>query len=263
VIDVVPQASCQFTFQLDDVPKSSPAHSGEAPSSPPSVGLLTPSAAEPEKIPRPPNSFIIFRSEFTKLRKSQQGVSTAGLSRQAGDAWNLLSPEAKLPYRRRAELEKQKHARIYPNYQYRPRRLVQKSSSRRTPPPPKRRRPSPALTIRTISEGSMVEQPPSSPETERAQLVVDAAVKADRRRSSSVPVTSGEHVYSSAFLPEERWQGPERPTQSKRRSRSVTQDWVSFTPSFQVPQPTFDSRSPQVRVLPHPYLFSYADSPPD
>jgi hypothetical protein len=49
-------------------------------------------------------------------------------------------------------------------------------------------------------------------------------------------------------LRRERWQ---RPAESKRRSRSVNQDWMSLLPVLtDAPQPTaFDPRSPQVGVF--------------
>ncbi|KAF7356407.1 HMG box domain-containing protein [Mycena venus] len=265
VVDVVPQASLQFTFKLARSGPSSPSMSvAEAPSPPPSVGVLTTPNAQTKKIPRPPNSFIIFRTEYTRLHHNPKGTRSrrdalrddvkaiASVSRKAGDAWRLLPPEEKQRYQHLAELAKEQHARAHPNYQYRPQRH-KTSGARRTLSVPKRRLPSPTLTIRTVSDtqtiGSSVEQPPSSPGAEDLPPAVDPTVKADRRRSSSVPVTLGEHQFTSAFLPEERWERPERPTQTKRRSRSVTQDWVSLAPSLHPQESFFDPRSPQNAVF--------------
>ncbi|KAF8216768.1 hypothetical protein K438DRAFT_1953668 [Mycena galopus ATCC 62051] len=273
VVDVPPQASCQFTFQLEGTRDNAYAHSAEVPSSPPTVGFITPSSHETEKIPRPPNSFIIFRTEFTRLYcvprrgKPRRDVNRAAspgptLSRMASEAWAALSAEEKRYYQNLAALAKKKHAQVYPNYQYRPQR--RKVGSPRVPAAPKRRRPSPALTVSTVRDthrtrSPSVEQPPPSPEIKFSPSAVDpaVAVKADRRRSSSVPVTSGEHLYTSSFLSEERW---ERPAQSKRRSRSVTQDWVRFASS---PEPAFDPRSPQTAVFPpglRPSLYAQIDT---
>ncbi|KAJ7117704.1 hypothetical protein C8R44DRAFT_540725, partial [Mycena epipterygia] len=81
-------------------------------------------------IPRPKNSFIIFRTEFARLHTPKANRTRRGdgkaqpvsrsVSGKASDAWNLLRPEEKQIYQRLAELEKEKHARKYPNYQYRP-----------------------------------------------------------------------------------------------------------------------------------------------
>ncbi|KAJ7117702.1 hypothetical protein C8R44DRAFT_544977, partial [Mycena epipterygia] len=81
-------------------------------------------------IPRPRNSFIIFRTEFARLHtprtsRSRRGAVKAlgrSVSGKAADAWRLLPPEKKQIYQQLAELEKDQHARDYPNYQYRPRR---------------------------------------------------------------------------------------------------------------------------------------------
>jgi hypothetical protein len=258
VVDIPPQASssCQFTFDW----KVDPVDSAQISSPPPSQGILNTTAVGKEKIPRPQNSFFIFRTEFSRLyrnsrdKKSRREDSkTTGLpfSRMAGEAWRMLPPEEKRRYHHLAELAKEQHARDYPNYQYRPKRSER--AARRTIP-------SPTLTISTVRDTSdcvtlcsPAEQPPSSPEAELPPKV-DPAVKADRRRSSSVPVTWGEHLYTATLWPDElgreRWERPEkweRPGQAKRRSRSVTEDWARLAPSFQAHEPTFDPRSPQVR----------------
>ncbi|KAJ7504175.1 hypothetical protein B0H11DRAFT_1645005, partial [Mycena galericulata] len=83
----------------------------------------------PDKIPRPRNSFIIFRTEFARLHHNPRGtrprrtsIKTLGrtVSREAGDAWRALPPHEKHKYQRLAELEKERHAILYPDYQYRP-----------------------------------------------------------------------------------------------------------------------------------------------
>ncbi len=95
-------------------------------------------------IPRPRNSFIIFRTDFVAKHKKEAeaaGVSTAAavaasskgqpvaddedgdvrsLSKQASEVWNRMSEAEKAPWQERAELEKRDHARKYPNYRYRP-----------------------------------------------------------------------------------------------------------------------------------------------
>ncbi|KAJ7231874.1 hypothetical protein B0H12DRAFT_995525, partial [Mycena haematopus] len=84
-------------------------------------------------IPRPPNAFIIFRTEYARLHYIPKGTKSrrdvkkpmhlgASVSRKAGDAWHLLPPEQKLHYYQLAVQAKKKHGQDYPNYQYRPRR---------------------------------------------------------------------------------------------------------------------------------------------
>ncbi|KAJ6514920.1 hypothetical protein C8R47DRAFT_1190170 [Mycena vitilis] len=251
VVQLPDLAAGQFTFQLDSPPRP--------PSSPPSVGLLAPPVPE-RNIPRPPNAFIIFRAEFSQLHKRggksrRDDLKSIGvsLSRKASDAWWQLSPKEKQRYQRLAEEAKEQHALDYPNYQYRPKR-GDGSQPRRTPPAQRRRRPSPELTICT-APGPSVELPPPSPESGE-RPAVDPSVKADRRRSSSVPVTFDEHLFTSTLrtsplFPEDvgqRWeQRPEKLDRSrKRRSRSMTEDWMHMAPFYQIPEPVyFDPRSPQ------------------
>ncbi|KAL0578650.1 hypothetical protein V5O48_003350 [Marasmius crinis-equi] len=93
---------------------------------------------EPDWVPRPQNSFFIFRGEF--IKKHQRGGSEAGtaspdtadksLSRRAGDAWKRLSPEEKAEYGRRADAEKVRHAREHPDYRYRPTRTGKRKNRR-------------------------------------------------------------------------------------------------------------------------------------
>lgn len=88
---------------------------------------------DPKHIPRPPNAFIIFRSElcarFKELpvfeRRHRQ------LSQICGEAWRSLSPEQKRSYEDRATAAAAAHMAKYPWYAYSPRRS--KNSSRKPP----------------------------------------------------------------------------------------------------------------------------------
>jgi len=72
-------------------------------------------------IPRPPNAFMIFRSNFLKigaadcLDRRQQN-----LSRLAGTAWNSLTSEAKAKWHEEAAQALLKHQQEYPNYKFTP-----------------------------------------------------------------------------------------------------------------------------------------------
>ena len=72
-------------------------------------------------IPRPPNAFMIFRSNFLKrdaadcLDRRQQN-----LSRLAGTAWNSLTSEEKAKWHEEAAQALLKHQQEYPNYKFTP-----------------------------------------------------------------------------------------------------------------------------------------------
>ena len=73
-------------------------------------------------IPRPPNAFMIFRSELWRKEKVKRTVERdhRNISRIAGALWNRLSTTDQVPYRRAAEEAKRIHAQLYPDYKYAP-----------------------------------------------------------------------------------------------------------------------------------------------
>ena len=73
-------------------------------------------------IPRPPNAFMIFRSELWRKEKIKRTVERdhRNISRIAGSLWNRLSTTDQVPYRRAAEEAKRIHAQLYPDYKYAP-----------------------------------------------------------------------------------------------------------------------------------------------
>jgi hypothetical protein len=110
--------------QLDDFPKSPPVL--------PSVPLpeLTPFIPRPSHsrnhkeghIPRPPNAFILFRSDLWAKKRVNSNVERdhRQISRIAAGVWNGLSEEQRRPFRERAKAEKERHAQNWPNYKYSP-----------------------------------------------------------------------------------------------------------------------------------------------
>ncbi|KAJ7578499.1 high mobility group box domain-containing protein, partial [Mycena floridula] len=70
------------------------------------------------KIPRPANSFMIFRAEKSKMFR--KGTHQSEISRSVADMWRNLDPVSKAQYDAKAEREKLAHAAMYPNYRYIP-----------------------------------------------------------------------------------------------------------------------------------------------
>ncbi|ESK90962.1 sry-box containing protein 7 [Moniliophthora roreri MCA 2997] len=79
---------------------------------------------EEQHIPRPMNSFMLFRADFVKTRKGQE------LSKLASKVWKAMSEDEKRPWKEEAERVKKKHQQDYPHYQFRP---VHMKRGRRTP----------------------------------------------------------------------------------------------------------------------------------
>ncbi|KAJ7283712.1 hypothetical protein C8J57DRAFT_742854 [Mycena rebaudengoi] len=81
-----------------------------------------PSAVKSKHIPRPPNAFILYRSDFLKrgiipadVERRQQN-----LSRVAGQCWNMLPAEEKMEWQAKAAERSARHQREYPNYHFKP-----------------------------------------------------------------------------------------------------------------------------------------------
>ncbi|KAG6862315.1 hypothetical protein C0995_016013 [Termitomyces sp. Mi166 len=79
--------------------------------------------SDPSSIPRPPNSWILYRSDMvTLIAPPAPGTtrSQAEVSRIISSMWKKEKPEVKAEYERRAEVKKLEHAAMYPNYRYMP-----------------------------------------------------------------------------------------------------------------------------------------------
>ncbi|KAL1919249.1 uncharacterized protein VTP21DRAFT_1941 [Calcarisporiella thermophila] len=80
-----------------------------------------------KKIPRPRNSFIIYRQERQReINNVYAGISNNDISKIVGELWSLESDEVKEAYRALAEEEKRLHKERYPEYKYKPRKRRKK-----------------------------------------------------------------------------------------------------------------------------------------
>ncbi|KAF9414029.1 hypothetical protein BGZ94_000539 [Podila epigama] len=81
----------------------------------PSSGNTLPGSSK--KIPRPPNSFLIYRKEHAT---KYAGLVATELSTKLAMAWKKESPERKAHYAALAEQAKQEHAIKFPGYKFTP-----------------------------------------------------------------------------------------------------------------------------------------------
>ncbi|KAG0267355.1 Casanova [Mortierella polycephala] len=70
-----------------------------------------------KKIPRPPNSFLIYRKEHATR---YAGLVATQLSTKLAEAWRKETPERRAYYAMLAEKAKQEHATKYPDYKFTP-----------------------------------------------------------------------------------------------------------------------------------------------
>ncbi|KAI0741394.1 hypothetical protein C8Q80DRAFT_133603 [Daedaleopsis nitida] len=126
--------------------------------SPPSLSSDSPSSSssDPESnntdpldpeltphIPRPPNSFMLFRAEWFKKYKDthkDKRVVQRVHSKSAGADWAVAPPEVKQHYAHLAEQAARAHKERYPGYKYRPGPQKYKNGVRIVPPKPRGRR---------------------------------------------------------------------------------------------------------------------------
>jgi hypothetical protein len=79
------------------------------------------SAQSTKKIPRPPNSWILFRRDKSKeLREANPNMSTGEVSIEAARQWKVLSDEDKGFYQEMAKQAALQHKIQYPDYVYKP-----------------------------------------------------------------------------------------------------------------------------------------------
>lgn len=74
-----------------------------------------------DKVPRPSNAFILYRSAFTARIKAHMLVPNhQEISRIAGMSWRMETPEIKTRYESLASVERENHAAAHPNYKFKP-----------------------------------------------------------------------------------------------------------------------------------------------
>ncbi|KAJ7785786.1 hypothetical protein B0H16DRAFT_5758 [Mycena metata] len=75
-----------------------------------------------DHIPRPPNAFICFRSDYCLLEKQKSDGQRDHrfVSKDAAAAWHQSSEAVKTKYKLIAREKKQQHAQMYPGYTYSP-----------------------------------------------------------------------------------------------------------------------------------------------
>ncbi|PCH33237.1 high mobility group box, partial [Wolfiporia cocos MD-104 SS10] len=73
-------------------------------------------------IPRPPNAFMLFRSNLWRSGQITSVVEKdhRQISRIAGKLWRALSDAERAPFNAAAQAEKLKHQERYPGYKYSP-----------------------------------------------------------------------------------------------------------------------------------------------
>ena len=84
-------------------------------------------STEKEKVPRPPNAFIIYRKDWhPRVVAQNPGLHNNAISVIIGDQWRNESEEVRTAYKQRAGDAKRQHEIDHPDYHYQPRRPSEK-----------------------------------------------------------------------------------------------------------------------------------------
>ncbi|CAG8745580.1 10829_t:CDS:1, partial [Ambispora leptoticha] len=77
-----------------------------------------------ERIPRPPNAFILYRRANQSSVTRQYGkISNVEISRTLSKMWKNESEEVRLYWYKEAARKKMQHEMAHPNYVYQPKRV--------------------------------------------------------------------------------------------------------------------------------------------
>lgn len=164
---------------------------------------------DPNWVPRPLNSFMVFRVEYSRQHAQEQksgdtkssSVAEKTLSKRASEAWKKMSQAERQVYKDRAEEIKAEHGRLHPNYRYKPRRKNTKET--RSVSVMSRREQVVSFMERHVQDGDLIgnyhdQSPPddhtslgsSSPEPpEIPRRVTTPTRSVRRRRSYSLPLS--------------------------------------------------------------------------
>lgn len=88
-----------------------------------------PHQQDPERPPRPPNSWILFRSHMSKERSDLEGRAQSEISAIISRAWKDAPPDVKLHFEMLAEAKKVEHQARYPHYRFNPIKKADKAKA--------------------------------------------------------------------------------------------------------------------------------------
>jgi hypothetical protein len=106
----LPNAPIYCSSDTDLSPTASPDDVGEE---------RRPKRGDDNYVPRPPNAFILFRSDYCSRWKGKKHPRY-NLNTMAARQWNTLSSKERAIWEARAKEKEEEHKMLYPDYKYRP-----------------------------------------------------------------------------------------------------------------------------------------------
>ncbi|KAL1666300.1 hypothetical protein GGF50DRAFT_87422 [Schizophyllum commune] len=165
---------------------------------------------KPQKVARPPNAFILFRSDY--IAKHEGDKHQRSLSQAAGATWNLLTDAEKLPYQRKAHEIAERFKRENPDYEWN----TPKASSSKSP--------------RSRSKKSSPSSAASSSKTPRGKLGRAARGAASAAPAPASPITNSD-ASTIDWSEVELFSVPSPSPSSWSCSATTSSSWESGAPS--------------------------------
>ncbi|KAL1731198.1 hypothetical protein EV714DRAFT_209206 [Schizophyllum commune] len=164
------------------------------------------------KVARPPNAFILFRSDY--IAQHEGDKHQRSLSQAAGATWNLLTDAEKLPYQRKAQEIAERFKRENPDYEWN----TPKASSSKSP--------------RSRSKKSSPSSAAPSSKTPRTKL--KSARAASGAAAPASPITNSD-ASTIDWSEVELFSVPSPSPSSWSNSATTSSSWESGAPSPIVP----------------------------
>ncbi|CAG8471321.1 7622_t:CDS:2 [Diversispora eburnea] len=83
------------------------------------------------KVPRPPNGFILYRKNFgAKVKLTQPKLRVQDISKMSSKEWQKEDPLVKSFFKILAEIQGENHNKEYPDYKYNPKKNIENRKSR-------------------------------------------------------------------------------------------------------------------------------------
>ncbi|CAI2163816.1 18858_t:CDS:1 [Funneliformis geosporum] len=119
------------SYQEIDLMVESFVRNNYAPTILPIKTLISPKA-KPRRsnIPRPLNSFLIYRRDYQARLSKEAGRILPKVSQEAGALWKSEKDEVRNLYEKIADLAGEVHKLLFPNYEYRPNKSKRKRSAK-------------------------------------------------------------------------------------------------------------------------------------
>lgn len=212
--------------------------------------------------PRPPNAFMLFRSDFWKFNKeSINERDHRWISRIAAVCWNTLPEPRRVPYQDRARRLKDEHAQLYPQQKY---NLSAKDRARRKVKEEIDDDELCDVLAAQVAQDVRASMSPKTPGSSQSGLldqIMERKVNLKRSRSDSAAEGASKGEFQPSKPPaKKRKRNPPKPsTNTVPVSETQSQIGLSyssippFVPTNEIPvlalPPTVKRESPQAPVL--------------